>query len=256
MKISNTMKVKTENGFEDIKISNIENNYRTIEGEGTDIQTRGGHVQGTFNELPEGEYLHIVGNGTDNENRSNAHTLDKEGNAWFAGDIILGESNNKLTQIDLITKDLTVEYNGLSSEGPGAGAEAFTVKLGFIKEFIDYDAFIITSSYDKDEYSIPFGVNIVPNLKNNEISPINTGYLSVPWGKMTMRTIQIKTSTDLTEDEIAQGISFTIEFRIGPGIIYNTYGGAGTAAKVCFPREVYGIKNINRKNIDTDYIVL
>ena len=48
------------------------------------------HVQGMFNELDkEGKYLHIVGNGTDYDKRSNAHTIDRDGNAWFAGGIIL-----------------------------------------------------------------------------------------------------------------------------------------------------------------------
>lgn len=37
-------------------------------------------------EIP-GKYLHIVGNGESEENRSNAHTLDWKGNTWFAGNI-------------------------------------------------------------------------------------------------------------------------------------------------------------------------
>ena len=32
-----------------------------------------------------GKYAHIVGNGTSRDNRSNAHTLDWDGNAWYAG---------------------------------------------------------------------------------------------------------------------------------------------------------------------------
>lgn len=40
-----------------------------------------------------GTYAHIVGNGTSEENRSNAHTLDWEGNAWFAGDVRIGGTN-------------------------------------------------------------------------------------------------------------------------------------------------------------------
>lgn len=44
------------------------------------------HVQGRFNvEDTEGKYAHIVGNGKNVNERSNAHTLDWEGNAWFAG---------------------------------------------------------------------------------------------------------------------------------------------------------------------------
>ena len=36
------------------------------------------------------DYAYTVGNGTDDENRSNAHTLDWEGNAWYAKDVYVG----------------------------------------------------------------------------------------------------------------------------------------------------------------------
>ena len=42
---------------------------------------------------PEDKYAHIVGNGTSNKNRSNAHTLDWEGNAWFAGDVYINSTS-------------------------------------------------------------------------------------------------------------------------------------------------------------------
>ena len=38
-------------------------------------------VQGRFNEEDEGKYINIVGNGEDNDNRKNIHTLDWNGNA-------------------------------------------------------------------------------------------------------------------------------------------------------------------------------
>lgn len=55
----------------------------------------GQHVQGKFNiEDTNNKYAHIVGNGTNtdpnNPTRSNAHTLDWEGNAWYKGDIYVG----------------------------------------------------------------------------------------------------------------------------------------------------------------------
>lgn len=48
------------------------------------------HVQGKYCDpgIP-GKYAHIVGNG-DKDKSSNAHTLDWQGNAWFAGDVIVG----------------------------------------------------------------------------------------------------------------------------------------------------------------------
>ena len=44
------------------------------------------HAQGKFNiEDKSGKYAHIVGNGTANDKRSNAHTLDWHGVPWFQG---------------------------------------------------------------------------------------------------------------------------------------------------------------------------
>ena len=45
------------------------------------------HVQGKWNKIMDENYAHVVGNGTDEINRSNAHTLDWDGNAWFAGTV-------------------------------------------------------------------------------------------------------------------------------------------------------------------------
>jgi len=48
------------------------------------------HAQGHYNiEDRENRYAHIVGNGR-NGLPSNAHTLDWQGNAWFAGDVYVG----------------------------------------------------------------------------------------------------------------------------------------------------------------------
>lgn len=48
------------------------------------------HVQGKLNiEDTDNRYAHIVGNG-DASKRSNAHTLDWNGNAWFAGKVYVG----------------------------------------------------------------------------------------------------------------------------------------------------------------------
>ena len=40
-----------------------------------------------------GKYVHIIGNGTADDARSNAHTLDWDGNAWYAGDVYVGGTN-------------------------------------------------------------------------------------------------------------------------------------------------------------------
>jgi hypothetical protein len=68
------------------------------------------HVQGKYNIKdvdeegnPLNKYAHIVGNGT-YKNRSNAHTLDWSGNAWYQGSVeatalILSSPNGTRFQI-------------------------------------------------------------------------------------------------------------------------------------------------------------
>ena len=59
--------------------------YSHAEGEGVIASGVNQFVYGKYNiEDTENKYSHIVGNG-DSSNRSNAHTLDWDGNAWFAG---------------------------------------------------------------------------------------------------------------------------------------------------------------------------
>ena len=61
------------------------------EGRSTIAASRYQHVQGRCNiEDSSDTYAHIVGNGEDDDNRSNAHTLDWDGNAWFAGEVYAG----------------------------------------------------------------------------------------------------------------------------------------------------------------------
>lgn len=66
------------------------------------------HVQGQYNIADaQSKYAHIVGNGTNYNRRSNAHTLDWNGTAWFAGDVKVGGAG----QDDAAAKTLaTTEY--------------------------------------------------------------------------------------------------------------------------------------------------
>ena len=66
--------------------------YSHSEGYFTKASSEAQHVQGQYNiEDTKNKYAHIVGNGTDDTVRSNAHTLDWDGNAWYAGDV---QANN------------------------------------------------------------------------------------------------------------------------------------------------------------------
>lgn len=94
------------------------------EGEQTTANTKSQHVQGEYNILDtegsattRGKYAHIVGNGTSNTKRSNAHTLDWSGNAWFAGEIYVGgtsqDNGEKLAKMSDIP---TVNLDGYATE--------------------------------------------------------------------------------------------------------------------------------------------
>ena len=76
--------------------------YSHTEGEGTVAyynrhSLRAVHVEGRWNELdPNGEYAHIIGDGTSNTNRSNLHTVSGSGVAWYKnhGSVICSDGTN------------------------------------------------------------------------------------------------------------------------------------------------------------------
>ena len=84
------------------------------EGMGTEAASQSQHVQGYYNIIDTegsasrpGKYAHIVGNGTSDSARSNAHTLDWSGNAWYSGKVSVGTTSNVPTPTnvnDLVTK--------------------------------------------------------------------------------------------------------------------------------------------------------
>ena len=68
---------------------------KSSHAEGTSIIANGEnqHAQGRYNLVDTNQtYAHIVGNG-DDTSCSNAHTLDWNGNAWFAGDVYVGSTS-------------------------------------------------------------------------------------------------------------------------------------------------------------------
>ena len=72
-------------------VAKASGSYSHAEGFLTEASGSYQHVQGQYNiKDTSNKYAHIVGNGADDNNRANAHTLDWNGNAWFAGDIKIG----------------------------------------------------------------------------------------------------------------------------------------------------------------------
>ena len=78
-------------------------NYSHTEGNNTITSGECQHVQGRFNIRDnDNKYAHIVGNGISIDNRSNAHTLDWQGNAWYSGK--LSQEGTPIEDKDLATK--------------------------------------------------------------------------------------------------------------------------------------------------------
>jgi hypothetical protein len=65
------------------------------EGKGTIAAGVGQHAGGRYN-VEDSTKLVVIGNGSSNSSRSNAYTLDTDGNGWFAGDITLGAKNRPI----------------------------------------------------------------------------------------------------------------------------------------------------------------
>ena len=101
--------------------------YSHSEGYGTVASGEVQHVQGKYNvEDTNNAYAHIVGNG-DRSKPSNAHTLDWNGNAWFAGDVYVGGTDqpngDKLVKQSELPKGTTIDTT-LTKSGQAADAKA------------------------------------------------------------------------------------------------------------------------------------
>lgn len=75
----------------------------------------------------ERRYAHIVGNGDSEDNRSNAHTLDWNGNAWYAGDVYIGgesqDNATRLARIDEIPDSYSKEETDQRIQELGAPSD-------------------------------------------------------------------------------------------------------------------------------------
>lgn len=90
------------------------------EGFYTSAASSSQHVQGKYNIIDEaGTYAHIVGNGTSNTKRSNAHTIDWNGNAWFKGNVYIGGTSQTsgATLLSTAKTLTTAEYTTLERNG-------------------------------------------------------------------------------------------------------------------------------------------
>ena len=87
------------------------------------------HVQGKYN-IPDTTSAHIVGNGEYTDDRSNAHTLDWDGNAWFAGDVYVGSTsgtNKDSGSVKLATVNDIPDTSAFMSSTDPVGTGSFSM---------------------------------------------------------------------------------------------------------------------------------
>lgn len=120
-----------------------------------------GIVVGKFNEAAPGAAV-VVGNGNASIARSNAATIDWDGNAWFAGNVSVGENKVLATQEYVDSKTLT--DTTLTIEGAPADAKIvgdlwraypddndvfdLLVKIGIYQRLADETGTILTDETD------------------------------------------------------------------------------------------------------------
>lgn len=91
-----------------------------------------------------GTYSHIVGNGTSDTERSNAYTLDWEGNAWFAGDVYVHSTsgtNKDDGSVRLVTEDQLTSCVRLLISPKKNNDGTITYSANFPALFVYYEIF-------------------------------------------------------------------------------------------------------------------
>lgn len=97
-----------------------------------------------------GDYVHIVGNGNSDDKRSNAYTLDWQGNAWFAGDVYVHSTsgtNKDDGSVRLVTEDLLTYCVRLSIRMRKNGDGMITYSANFPALFV-YDEIFKRRPFD------------------------------------------------------------------------------------------------------------
>lgn len=146
--------------------------YSTAMGFGTDASSHCQVAQGKYNRWDIfDKYLHIIGNGTSDTARSNAHTLDWNGLGWFAGGLKIGGTS----QDDTSAKEVA-----LKEDIPD------TSNLALKTEIPNVDSYITTHN--------------TSTASHNDIRDLITG--------LTNRLNALADSDDTTLDQLSEIVNY------------------------------------------------
>ena len=149
------------------------------EGAGTIATVSAQHTQGRYNiEDTNGTYAHIVGNGTSNNNRSNAHTLDWNGNGWYAGKLTIGAA--PIADMDVATKKYVDD--ALSNvSGDLSGLTDTTITSPVDGQLLKYNA--TTSKWENVTLSLAINNGVIQLKEGNTV--ISSASLPIYGGEVT-----------------------------------------------------------------------
>lgn len=160
--------------------------YSHAEGYYTTASRRSQHVYGEYNineagaSSVQGKYVQIVGNGTPDK-RSNAHTLDWSGNAWFAGDVYVGSTSG--TDKDAGSKKLaTEEYVNNKVSDFGGIQPPTNAEVGQI---------IVVKAVDENGKPTEWGVEYKPDKLPNPNALTFTGAVTGSYDGSAQLSVEI-----------------------------------------------------------------
>lgn len=155
-----------------------------------------------------GTYSHIVGNGTSDTERSNAYTLDWEGNAWFAGDVYVHSTsgtNKDDGSVRLVTEDLLTSCVRLSIRMKKNGDGTITYFTDFPALFVYYE--ILKGRPIDDGNSVE--CCLIP-IESESLTVLNYTGMSIDQNSDGNFVLTIRFSSYVSDKQISAEIKDTI----------------------------------------------
>lgn len=163
------------------------------QGAGTIAEGSYQHVQGRYNiPDPEGKYAHIVGNGSQKvesgqvtESRSNAYTLDWDGNAKFAGDVTNGNgvSLNGLMELIGTTGQLRTIVDTLPEENISTSTIYMVPKESGSENDIYIEYINVDGTPEGWEFIGSSAIDLSNYYTRDQVDQMMAGYVPAETGK-------------------------------------------------------------------------
>lgn len=174
----------------------------------------------------QGKYVHIVGNGWNENNRSNAHTLDWNGNAWYQGDVYVGGEDQDNGAKKLATEEYVDNAIDEAIEsGDFGGDGGIYVGDGEAPEGTKVQ---IDTSDNGSEFTIP---DVLQTTGDSEVDTMSqkaiTKALAMSGGGIGStfgnKTLLMDETIDIPADVPVTSISLTMPDNVGDFDIFDIY---------------------------------